>query len=287
MKGYFYTFLFVFYLLLGGGVWDWSILSLASENPVQDCKREFILTKEDKRSYLLCSPKVSRPSYPLLIALHGGLGNAERFAKTSQLHKLFPEFIVVYPEGTSLKRNNQLRVWNAGSCCGMASIEYVDDVGFISSLIDRISRKFPVDGVFVIGFSNGGMMAYRLVCEIPERLRGVTVVSGTLVYGECDFERAKNVAILHIHGLKDHFIPFRGGTGKFTGVRYPGVLKVLHSFAKPRKCRILSESSEIAIDVEYKCLLGVPIKLHLLKTIGHEWPDDPIVLYFFRSLMKG
>ncbi len=42
------------------------------------------------------------------------------------------------------------------------------------ALIDRLVR--PGLPVFVAGFSNGGMMAYRLACRVPGRLTAIGVV---------------------------------------------------------------------------------------------------------------
>ena len=241
---------------------------------VYSCRKRFLSVNGFKRNYFLCLPETHSSSYSLLIALHGGLGNAKEFLQTARLHDLLDNFIVAYPNGTPIREDQHRRVWNAGRCCGRATKENIDDVYFLSTLINELSSEFPIDRVFLMGFSNGGMMAYRLTCEIPDRLTGVVVVSGTLVYDECNFKEAKNVAILHIHGLQDRFVPFYGGTGRLTGVQYPNMKEVLRSFAEPRKCQILSNqngSAEGSIEVEYKCSSGAPIKVYLFKEEEHEW----------------
>src|SRR5258708_5691890 len=81
-------------------------------------------------------------TYPLVIALHGGVGNAAHFAATTGFDQKADQegFIVVYPQGTGL-----LPTWDAVHCCGEAFKTRVDDVGFISALIDVLVSSQHVD----------------------------------------------------------------------------------------------------------------------------------------------
>ncbi len=247
-------------------------LSISQTSEAFPCERHFLFADGKERSYLLCPPETSLSSYPLLIALHGGLGNAREFLQKTRLHEFLEDFILVYPDGTPGRKNRHRRVWNAGRCCGKAAKENVGDVSFLSALIEKVSSEFPVRRVFVVGFSNGGMMAYRLACEISEQLAGIAVFSGTLVYDTCDFDKAKDVAILHVHGLEDRFVPFYGGIGKLTRVRYPNMKEVLEAFAAPRKCQgPFKENGNFRVKLQYECLSGAPIEVHLLKYQGHKW----------------
>ena len=76
----------------------------------------------------------------------------------------------------------EARVWNAGSCCLAAKEEKVDDVGFITAILDYAEERGCVDTsrVGAVGFSNGGFFAYRLGAEIPGRLAAVGIGSGGL-----------------------------------------------------------------------------------------------------------
>ena len=48
-------------------------------------------------------------------------------------------FLVVFPDGVGLGPNaDKFRTWNGGYCCGTAVKQNVDDVAFISALIDAI-----------------------------------------------------------------------------------------------------------------------------------------------------
>ncbi|MEO3786413.1 PHB depolymerase family esterase [Actinocorallia sp. B10E7] len=160
------------------------------------------------REYRLRVPPRLRESprpLPLVLAVHGGASNAEKFEALSGFDEVADEkgFLVAYPEGFAFS-------WNAGPCCGPAKLARVDDVGFLEKLIDRLVQAGVADPerVYVSGFSNGGGMAYRMACEGPGRVRAIGVVSAALVIG-CDPDRP--VSVMIVHGKADRSVPYRGG----------------------------------------------------------------------------
>jgi polyhydroxybutyrate depolymerase len=84
----------------------------------------------------------------------------------------------------------------------------VDDVGFLDILAESLSNEFVVDSVFLAGMGNGGSMALRAACEIPERFDAVVVVSSLMWdYQIRDCEKQDNEAavnLLFINGNMDY-----------------------------------------------------------------------------------
>ena len=121
------------------------------------------------REYLVHVPRSYRPGHPapVLIALHGGGGDADHQADDSNYRLISKSeqagFIAVFPNGYS-RFGGILATWNAGSCCGGAQKSNVDDVGFIREVIHRMERQASIDPrrIFVTGMSNGAMMSWRL-----------------------------------------------------------------------------------------------------------------------------
>ncbi|WP_431215501.1 alpha/beta hydrolase family esterase [Puia sp. P3] len=170
------------------------------------------------RTYLLNLP----PNYyessnlPLVIALHGfGGTSAEMERDYGITDKGNAEgFVVAYPDGVPSNGPFRLRSWNAGRCCFVAESDNIDDVHFISSLIDQLVANYKIDPkkVYVAGMSNGAMMTYTLACALSEKIAAITSVSGTLMASSpCQPSRA--VPILHIHSALDTKVPFNGGYG--------------------------------------------------------------------------
>src|SRR5690606_11668886 len=150
---------------------------------------------------------------PLVIGLHGTGGSASQFERDYDfsLKAELERFIVVYPNGVSSNGQFGLRTWNAGTCCDYAARKKIDDVKFISSLIDKLVNEYRIDPnrVYVTGMSNGGMMCYRLAAEIPDKIAAIAPVSGTMVYTPTS-EQKRSVPLLHLHSRLDKIVPSDG-----------------------------------------------------------------------------
>ncbi|MEU5877645.1 PHB depolymerase family esterase [Spirillospora sp. NPDC047279] len=167
--------------------------------------REYLLTVPPKLTKGRWEDGKPAKPLPLVLALHGGLSNMSQFRSLSGFDKVADDkgFLVAYPDGF-------MTTWNAGDCCGAAKIGNVDDVAFLSKLIDKLTGAGLADRerVYVTGFSNGAGMAYRMACERPGKVAGIGVVEGALVTS-CDPDRP--VSAMIFHGTADRSVPFNGG----------------------------------------------------------------------------
>ena len=159
-----------------------------------------------QRSYVLHVPPAS-PPVGLVINLHGsGMTGAAQAALTNYnaVADRFG-FVVAYPDGVDLS-------WADGRGASIPDRQGVDDVGFLSALIDRLSRDFaiPPGRVFVTGMSAGGFMATRLACDRADLVAAVAPVAGTLGAG-VPCAPSRPVSVLQIHGTGDAVVPFGGG----------------------------------------------------------------------------
>ncbi|MBX7081979.1 MAG: hypothetical protein K1X88_22425, partial [Nannocystaceae bacterium] len=102
---------------------------------------------------------------PLVINLHGYTSNAAQQQLFSQFDPVADAngLVVAYPEGTDAS-------WNAGTCCGTAVTNDVDDVGFVLAVIADVKARTCIDPkrVYATGMSNGGFMSHRLACEAAD-----------------------------------------------------------------------------------------------------------------------
>jgi polyhydroxybutyrate depolymerase len=112
-------------------------------------------------------------------------------------------FLVAYPNGTGGNYGLYPSDWNAGSCCGGAYRDNVDDLAFIAALITEVSKYVPVDAhrIYVAGFSAGGRMAYHVGCQLSATVAAIAVVSGSLVDYGC--APANAVPLWATHGTDD------------------------------------------------------------------------------------
>jgi polyhydroxybutyrate depolymerase len=163
-----------------------------------------------QRTYLLHLPSgyQSAQPAPLLIALHGNGETGGGMAELTGFDDLADAqgFVVVYPDGIekSWADRNNTDADRAG----------VDDVAFISALIDQLAVQYAIDParVYATGMSNGGFMATVLACALPDKVAAVAPVAATMpasLVGDCPAGRP--VPFLLIHGLDDTVVPPGGG----------------------------------------------------------------------------
>jgi len=169
-----------------------------------------------KRSAIVHLPPgfASGKQQPVLLAFHGGGGNAPGYQKYAGLDAPADArgWVVVYPNGSG-RFAKRLLTWNAGACCGWAQEQDVDDVGFALALLADLARDLPLDRtrVYATGHSNGAMMSYRLAAEAATRVAAIAPVAGADMTTR--FAPAAPVAVLHVHSVDDPRAPFAGGEG--------------------------------------------------------------------------
>ena len=183
------------------------------------------------RSYLVSDLSGDEPA-PLLFVLHGFGGNAQAMSGSTKIEDSLEandlDAVVVYPSGTGAEQGLP-QSWNAGTCCPFATFELVDDVAFFDELITSLISQYEIDTtrVWVVGHSNGGMMAYRLACELSTRITAIGVAAGALAIDSCSPSRP--VSALHVHGELDSIVPLTGGNS--LGIVFPSTQLSVETFA--------------------------------------------------------
>jgi polyhydroxybutyrate depolymerase len=154
-----------------------------------------------QRTYRLFRPPSvdSKQTAPLVLALHGGDSTGDEMASISHFDDEAASggFIVVYPNAVSGS-------WD------IAAPPPVDDIKFFGRLLDRLESEFTIDKtrIFVTGASKGAMMAYRVACELSDRIAAIASVSGLMDRDDC--RPARPVSILEMHGTEDFSVRYAG-----------------------------------------------------------------------------
>ena len=248
-----------------------------------------------RRSYYVHVPAgySGRPLLPVVVALHGAFSTARELERQSGLSLLADRegFLVVYPQGIGL--GNLFRHWNSGYCCGKARRMNLDDVGFVLAAVDDVARRNPVDRsrLYVVGFSNGGMLAYRIAAEHPGIVAAVAVVSATIggvpTPNEPEWSIARPmrpVAVLAIHGIDDTNIPIEGGRGAQSHGESSAI-------SVARSMRFWVDADHCGAEAQVESLANGHVELHSwsgcrddtqvvlysLNKWGHEWPKENLL----------
>jgi polyhydroxybutyrate depolymerase len=248
-----------------------------------------------ERSYLLHVPTAGSEPRPLVLAMHGYTLNATEHERTTGLSEIADRegFVVVYPEGIGAPTS-----WNAGICCSYDD-KSRDDLEFLGALIDDLGERTCLDQgrVYATGFSNGGMLTYRMACEMSDRIAAVASVAGSMVLPEDQCHPLRPVPLMHTHGTADPIVPFDGGSGPAwltpageTPATFPSAAEEVALFAALNDCSSNTESVFSQSDTEcvrqLDCTDNAAVMLCTVDGGGHAWPGgaDPGLLL---SLIMG
>ena len=204
----------------------------------------YITVDNIQRQYIVHLPlnyNISK-NYPLLVALHGGTGNAKQFESQSGFDNVADQngFIVVYPDGLGLFEFS-FHIWNSGYITPSLD-NGVNDVNFLHALIFHLESTYPLNTsrIYMTGHSNGAMMTYRMASEYPQLFAGVASVAGSIGGKETPDSPLYtipgpngSVNIIEIHGLQDTNVLYNGGysqTGYNAGQRYDDSVNQTISF---------------------------------------------------------
>ena len=178
----------------------------------QEVTTEYMLHDGLERSYILYVPESysNNTPVPLVLNLHGYSSNAGQQMIYSDFYNIAETegFILVHPEGTV--DTNDFQFWNSGD------IFEIDDVGFLSSLIDTITSEYNIntDRVYSMGMSNGGFMSYRLACELSDKIAAIASVTGSMSTNQINSCNPTNpVPVMQIHGTTDPTVLYNGSAG--------------------------------------------------------------------------
>tara|TARA_B100000029_G_scaffold43608_1_gene40392 strand:- start:172 stop:1062 length:891 start_codon:yes stop_codon:yes gene_type:complete len=118
--------------------------------------------------------------------------------------------MLVLPDGMKNPDGNQY--WNATDACCDFYQSGVDDVAYLSGVIEEAIEAFNIDTkrVFLVGHSNGGYMAHRLACERSDLIAGIVSLAGSTWYDEAKCGNPDPVAVLQVHGTWDTTIRYWG-----------------------------------------------------------------------------
>ncbi len=226
------------------------------------------------RTYRVFAPTtLESGSRPPLVLVLGGVGNsAENMVSATEFDRQasVADFIAAYPEGLGL-------TWNAGFCCASGTTSGVDDVTFLTQLIDRLVADHDADPerVYAIGVSAGAMMAYRLACERPDQIAGVGSVAGAMVLDRCQPDQG--VPVIEIHGTEDQLVPYEGGLVGPEGVANqpaPPTLAVAERWAALNGCPTGPQEQTVGSVTTLLwagCPDGADVKLVTIEGGGHTW----------------
>jgi len=222
------------------------------------------------RSFRLYVPTGLPASAPLVVMLHGGFGSADQAERSYGWNQLADreKFVVAYPDGVG-------RAWNVlGGCCGRPARQGLDDVGFVTAVVNDVAANVSVDRdrVYATGISNGGMMSYALACG-TDVFAAIGPDSATQL-DPCGSPHSTSV--IAIHGTADRMIRYDGEPG--IGVAHidgPPVPDVNAFWRNVDRCVEPAVSADGPVTTSAAdCANGRAVTLITIDGAGHQWPGS-------------
>jgi polyhydroxybutyrate depolymerase len=234
------------------------------------------------RDALVSAPSRLRSPRPTVLVLHGSLLNAQLTVEAMGFEPLIDRegLVAVYPNAISGQWNDgrpMTAAWTGGR---------VDDVAFVRALVVRLVRGGFSDPrrVYVAGYSNGGMMGFRLICEAPELIAGVAAIAASLPVELAQGCKApRPTALLMMNGTADPLVPFAGGLLAFGEGRVISTKATLGFMRRVNGCADNAtvsrlpdldptDGSDVIVTDWTDCSSGAPVVLYRILGGGHRIP---------------
>ena len=246
-----------------------------------ESKTEHITVGDSEREYVVSRPAGHLPR-PTILVLHGSLSNAKMAAMGMGFGRLVDRehLVAVYPDAVAGQ-------WNDGNAPSISwGGHKPDDVAFLRALVAHLVSTGVADPhrIYVTGFSSGGMMSFRLLCEAPQGFAAIAPIAAAI---PADVERnckPTPTPTLMINGTADPLVPFSGLKISFSGGRLPSNDETVRFVRKVNGCSDKAkldplphiegaESSNVVIASWTDCSSGTPVVLYRVEGGGHRIPS--------------
>lgn len=225
------------------------------------------------RQALVATPDGSDKTKPMpvVFVFHGHGGNMGLAAKSFAIHLLWPEAIVVYPQGlptpgTLVDPQGKLSGWQH-AVGGQGD----RDLKFFDAMLATLHTQYRVDDqrIYATGHSNGGYFTYLLWATRGDRLAAVApsaACAGTALAA------LKPKPLLHIAGTNDQLVKFAWQMATVDTVRQLNDCGAGQPWTTNQWCTL------------YPSKLGAPV-VTCLHPGGHVFPPaaPAVIVKFFQE----
>jgi len=247
--------------------------SATSSPAARDTHSMMSLTVDGRvRTYDVITPtRPAEPRLPVVVVLHGiSAPVSDEEIRTGLVPQVDAgKLILAYPAGYG-------RSWNAGNCCGQAQQAGIDDIAFLTAVFEQLKARDDVDPaqISLAGFSNGGRMAYDLVCKRPDLMSAVIVIAAV---PDTVCAPGAAVPLLQIASDDDPEIAYTTAEGPYLSGSFedPAVSTQVDSWRARNGCEPAFSAvttGNLKTQTWFACSSGKLVELATYHGIEHVWP---------------
>jgi polyhydroxybutyrate depolymerase len=223
-----------------------------------------------ERSYEVIEPTGGLPkSAPIIVTLSGlGASVASEVSRDQMLpYATADEAELVYPVAIQTS-------WNAIGCCGYASSHNVDDLAFIKALVAQVDPG-KQRSIYVLGFSNGARLAYRIACTDPGLFDAYAMVKGAPLPG-CTVTAP--LTLIELASVDDPEIPYQPGDKGLPDEALPitTLMAQLHATEKCPASSVVTQDEDMTLTSWSGCADGTRLAFAVWPTGAHLFPRPPV-----------
>ena len=229
---------------------------------------------------------------PLVVVLHGHGSDNGLTMRGILLEPISDRegFIIAYPDGLLPPALGEpgynpswARGWNAGHCCGFANITNVDDSGFLEQFIRSIQQEYNLDEkrTYIVGHSNGAMMAYRFAAEKPGMVAAIAPILGTLgglSDGERKFWHSPKpilpVPLIAFNCVLDEVVAY-SGNDEYLSAQESVTFWAENNLCSSKPTETFSSGGDYVLR-SYTCPDQSEVEFYSMRYEGHSWPFRPL-----------
>ncbi len=227
-----------------------------------------------KREALVAWPAKATGAAPLVFVFHGHGGSMQQASRSQPVHELWPEAIVVYPQGLPTpgpltdpegkKAGWQLARGGQGD----------RDLAFFDAMLARLKQERPVDArrIYATGHSNGGGFTYLLWSarrEVFAAFAPSAAVSGR------EATNLRPAPVFHVAGEKDELVKFAWQE------------RMLEAVRRTNQCEAKGTKAADGT-VTYASKVGAPLVTYI-HSGTHRYPPEAtkLIVAFFKAQVRG
>lgn len=221
-----------------------------------------------ERTYEVITPDKKLPAAAPVIVMLSGINStvASEIGRDRLInYAIADKAEIVYPVAYD-------ESWNAIGCCGQAAAKNVNDLAFLKAVVATVdpSHARPV---YLVGYSNGARMAFRVACDDPTLFDGYAMVKGGPT---ADCEMRTPVNIIEMASVNDPEVPYQLGDKGSTGEEPVTVLvSQLHAEEKCPAADTVTHSGTMTQTTWSGCADGTRFALAAWSGGVHSFPRPP------------